>query len=413
MMKKVCRRYVPYLLLAVFFVTTISTNLYLASWLPVVVPPLWANETRATFHKDGRSRTVRRQPTHTKLLETPVPIQRHDGGDIFHVVTTRFMQMQADLVALGDARLKLFETFCLPSMLGQSTKDFIWVIYTDPALDPTMMQRLFTLLSPHKNFYLVLSNENAITTNDFDSLKDMISTGDKELFHSLLSSRSRKLLLQTRIDADDGLGQHALSEIQDMARKHTFVDSDSWQVICVNLHFEWRSDNLGPNNKNNNTVVKNKITFGRLRVVQEHICVTPGYTLVKQRNETEFQLPLAAPPRVGHHEIVRVWPECSQNNTTSFTYTTTSNKSISNTTMTNCWTKLSHYPTAIRSRTITSAGMSRIDAPEEAKYDNHTEEFWKYVKRDFGTSPEQAIEISYYLRDHFTGIVMDNLRGQW
>jgi hypothetical protein len=46
-------------------------------------------------------------------------VVNHDGGGILHIVMTRFMQQQSKLHVLGKARLKLFETFCLPSMNSQ------------------------------------------------------------------------------------------------------------------------------------------------------------------------------------------------------------------------------------------------------------------------------------------------------
>mmetsp|Transcript_35622 Transcript_35622/g.82785 ORF Transcript_35622/g.82785 Transcript_35622/m.82785 type:complete len:139 (-) Transcript_35622:1051-1467(-) len=43
-----------------------------------------------------------------------------------HVVSTRFMQYQASLTHLAAARLALFRTICLPSMVQQKSQNFLW-----------------------------------------------------------------------------------------------------------------------------------------------------------------------------------------------------------------------------------------------------------------------------------------------
>ena len=54
-------------------------------------------------------------------------------GNILHVVTTQFQQLQPNLLELGRARLRLFETFCLPTMIRQNATDvdFSWFVMTD------------------------------------------------------------------------------------------------------------------------------------------------------------------------------------------------------------------------------------------------------------------------------------------
>jgi len=79
---------------------------------------------------------------------------------LVHIVNTRFMQEQGHLKALGRARLYLFQTFCLPSMVQQSTQQFLWIIKTDPQLDPTLLRELIATVEPYPNIYLVASNKN-------------------------------------------------------------------------------------------------------------------------------------------------------------------------------------------------------------------------------------------------------------
>ena len=394
------------LVLSVITSFTFVTNLYIATYLPGAIPPEWTDTNNHDIAPPKAELMVKVNPNNTTThMVTQRPIPTHEGGDLIHIVTTRFMQFQSHLHALGEARLRLFETFCLPSMMGQSIDDYMWFVLTDPSLHPSLLQRLLSLLSARPNFYLVFSQNNTFAFKDLDYLSSKILTGDPQLLRSAILSQRRKLYLQTRVDADDALSRQAIAEIQDKARSIQVADPSIWQIVCVNIHFEWRNDDLSFLSASTNTPSASgdrfnngtAVSAGRLRVVQEKICVTPGFTQVAHRKE--FSLPLPVPPRIGHHEVVKKWPECDPH---AFKHAS------------NCWSKLSKYPTALRSRTITSAGMSRIDTvPKESFYDNNTEVMWKYVERDFGISPKHALQTSQYLQDHFFGIVQDNLRGQW
>jgi hypothetical protein len=377
---------------------TFSSNLYLTSWLPVITPPFWTVRSPSLDFWQPHKQHYQQQ----KHLRPGVTMFQPEGvDDLVHIVTTRFMQHQPNLLALGEARLKLFETFCLPSMLGQSIDNFFWIVLTDPELPRQLMERLITLLSPHPNVYLVLCNNSTLS----EALSHTILTGDLDRLHSVLLSNSRQTsYLQTRVDADDALSRQTMAQIQDVARGLP-KDTSGWQVICVKLHFEWRNDELTvPPTTKNQTV----LSAGKIRLVQENICVTPGFTYVIHRNHmvtdtatnsNSFQHQIPILPRIFHHLVVREWPECqvSPGNAT-----------------TDCWKKLpKYYPAALRSRTITSAGMSRISDVANAGYDNYTNDLWPYALRDYGISQQHVIETSQYLMDHFTEIVTDNLRGQW
>jgi hypothetical protein len=311
----------------------------------------------------------------------------NDYGDLLHVVTTRFMQLQPNLLALGEARLLLFETFCLPSMKLQATNDFVWTVLTDPDLDRNLLDRLVALLSPYPHFYVILSNDKEFS---FSTQERAIITGDVSKLYAVLNSQNRRLLLLTRLDADDGLHRHTLEKIQGVARALPNDYGAGWQIVCAGLHYEWRNDDI---------TSFNVTTAGRLRLIQEAICVTPGYTLIKHRNATSINFPTL--PRIGHHLVNREWPECLQNAT-------------GNNATTDCWTKLrKRYPAALRGRTITSAGMSRIETkPSDSMWDNQTDFLWGPVQRSYGILPEQALETSLRLQQNLIHIVEDNLRGQ-
>ena len=54
-----------------------------------------------------------------------------------------------------DRRFTLFESLCLPGMLGQTTKNFIWVLVIDPGLPKDRKARLRDLTKPHPDVVIV------------------------------------------------------------------------------------------------------------------------------------------------------------------------------------------------------------------------------------------------------------------
>lgn len=341
---------------------------------------------------------------HAQYQDITSTSRMDESSQILQIVTTRFMQNQAQFLGLGHARYRLFETFCFPSMQHQWTSNFIWIILTDPDLDPGLLEPLRNLLMPYPNFYLVSYNDQLTSHDDYETMatEGRFLTGDIEALLNILDDRNRKIVLETRLDADDALDSRALLDIQQTAMGMSSDYPDGWQVICNNLHYEWRNPQILALNR---TVED----AGRLRVVKEQICVTPGYTLVKHRVNHSVSIP--DQPRVQHHLVTREWPQCGYNATSTFGG---QNETITNA-LTNCWTKLDMYPSALRCRTITSAGMSRIETSSDvfSLYDNQTEIFWGFVSQHYGISRQASYDTSLYLQQNLQSIVYDNLMGQW
>eukprot|EP00934_Nitzschia_sp_Nitz4_P001109 Nitzschia sp. Nitz4//scaffold7_size249615//118673//119827//NITZ4_001175-RA/size249615-processed-gene-0.195-mRNA-1//-1//CDS//3329558436//1109//frame0 len=356
-----------------------GTNLLLALSLPGAVAPHWS--TMQMKHKFHRSLVAPK--ANTSVWET-------QDRDMLHIVTSRFMQLQPDLVWLGRARMQLFETFCLPTMQVQDVQDFIWFIMVDPELDKELLDRMTELLSPHPNFYVVLMNNRLVSpefiANNSNDLN--FATGDVDLLRLTMLDTNRPILLETRLDADDGLNKVTLRRLREAARKLP-DDHNGWQVVCNDIHFEWRNDNIVDGNSTIDT-------SGQLRLVTENICITAGYTLVRRRPRGSIEFP--SWPHIGHHIMHRDWPKCMGKRNAS----------------TNCWVRLPKYPAAIRSRTPTSAGMSRVQATDkDSIYDNCTDQLWKYVERDFSIYQDGALATSQFLKTNLKDIVEDNIRGQW
>jgi Putative rhamnosyl transferase len=388
---------------------SIGTNMLLASRLP----PLLAT---GLFQRRSREQLVMSIVT---ASDRNIPLLENDHDGMLHIVTTRFMQEQPNLVELGKARLALFETFCLPTMIGQEADNFLWFVMIDPNLDSRLLQRLQVLLSPYPNFFLIASNAKLLSPLNLTVGSPMhdhlILTGDTKMLYTKMFDLHRPLLVETRLDADDGLHKRALLDIQNIAFQLP-VDSRGWQIVCARIHFEWRNYAIGAKEIGNITHnLMDQMTSGRLRVVKEGLCVTPGYTLVKHREAENIEFPPW--PKIGHHLITRDWPECSSIGGGAIPANSAITKDsggVDDSITYNCWKKIGQYPAALRSRTITSAGMSRIESnPMGTIYENQTEMFWGFVKRDFGIRPEQALSTSQYLQNHFVEIASENLKGQW
>lgn len=72
------------------------------------------------------------------------------------------MQQQPKLIALGLARLQLFENFFLRSLEEQISTNFLCVIRTDPDLDDLVRQPLLAILEKSNlpQYLLIASNDN-------------------------------------------------------------------------------------------------------------------------------------------------------------------------------------------------------------------------------------------------------------
>lgn len=140
--------------------------------------------------------------------------QEWPESSFIHIVNTRFMQEQGKLATLGMARYHQFATFCLPTMLQQTSQDFFWIIKTDPALDPKILNLMISAVQPHTNIYLVGSNNNFLInkkngswrdgSEGWDLIKSKIFTGNITKLHQAIALRNKRTILETRLDADDG-----------------------------------------------------------------------------------------------------------------------------------------------------------------------------------------------------------------
>lgn len=134
-----------------------------------------------------------------------------------HFLITRFNYGWLDNVAKSrtgtavntpqwlEERVRLFETFCLPSVLGQTCQDFTWVLQFDP-------QTPVEILDRYK------------TTSNVEIIQEPIA----DYFAQV--KREKPFLLTSRLDNDDALHQSYIEAVQScFAEKTQLLDSRGLQ----------------------------------------------------------------------------------------------------------------------------------------------------------------------------------------
>ncbi|KAL3943719.1 MAG: hypothetical protein SGBAC_002226, partial [Bacillariaceae sp.] len=343
---------------------------------------------------------------------------------LVHIIHTRFMQYQPDLKMLGMARLKLFESFCLPTMTNQRSQDYLWIIRADPDLDADVKDGLLLLLKNIQNVVVVGSNEIRKGAVDMgfrsiDAISDITEEslfyGNLELVQAYYEAAKTKTLLETNLDADDGLATNFVKRSQEVIMQLFKVNDEkqrrkqrrqqsSWLTLCAGRHAEWQF--YVPWDLQDQ--------HGSLKHGSVHVCITAGLTWASQYK---------AAPRYteSHHLIKKETPACKDefeqgDDPMSPTYLAHGLHEDMG-----CWLQiptLEHTElTAIRARTPTSTGMSRVTtaASKWTVEDKTTNDFlWGKVAvgGNFRIRNKQVIETHQYLDDNLPAIVEENLKGQ-
>lgn len=312
------------------------------------------------------------------------------------VIQTRFMQFQPNLLALGEARLKIFATFCLPSILAQSSKKFLWLIRADPDLDPALKDPLIAMIQQYPNILLVGSNENPEGFRHHASVVDITPTnvwsGSYELLRRFHNEAQSRMLIETRLDADDGLHFAFVEYTQLVATEELSSADHEWVIYCASAHLEWH----------HTSPFKRKLKgsdIGFMVGVTEMGCITPGLSFVYGTNVTRSDMPIGA-----HSFLHRRAPLCDDKRKSKCIRHTKELK-----------------PAAIRARTPTSAGMKNVVIGSQDQSfafrttetdANVQEEMWIGVGVSFGVKRESVKDLRQSLTQHLPEIVADNLRGQ-
>ena len=370
------------------------------------------------------------------------------------------MQHQPDLLELGQARLQLLKTLCLPTLQQQTSQNFLWIIRADPQLAEPLKKELLSLIdtatqsNPYFRVVVMATNENPVGfRKPLTETPDQIWTHNYYLLQHYQQAAQTRAVLETRLDADDGL-HIAFVEVMQQEAREQLVDSESmmssnshskaksqggskqedsqkqhtkqsknWLMWCSGTHVEWQYgapwEFLAGENSN---VTKKQLqdaedsmdsTLGSLMPGLTKGCITPGLTTGYGKYVNFDDVPNAQ-----HHMLHRKVRPCHD--------PTEQQHEHNNKRCLIFWKEV--IPAAIRGRTPTSAGMQFVlgkhmsslspqarqalgaDEPELLREKQSM--MWESVERRFDISKDSVRQMRNFLTDHMHGIVQDNYEGQ-
>jgi hypothetical protein len=307
-----------------------------------------------------------------------------------HTVVTRFMQNQANLTHLARARIELFKKVCLPTMKGQATQQFLWIILTDPNLDKAIINEMVDLLKDHPNFYLVGCNRNSAKRDVLNEIgMDEIYAGNRTLYLTAKAARKHVPVVQTTLDADDGLHMDFLRDMQSRATQSLARDKLKWLIFCSTSAMEWR---MYPST-----------TYGSLANLDNGRCITPGLTVA--RSVGVHEIPRSC---VGHHgkliaavKRLETSESCGYDKPSEYLVILDAKRSSGGFHM-------------IRARTPTSNGMKNVVVSDEQLSSEASETMARLqiLQDDFHIPRDGWKGLNKYLEEHVFDIAKDNLKGQ-
>uniref|UniRef100_A0A7S4QDQ1 Uncharacterized protein n=1 Tax=Ditylum brightwellii TaxID=49249 RepID=A0A7S4QDQ1_9STRA len=345
---------------------------------------------------------------------------------VTHILHTRFMQFQSHLPHLSTSRYLLFKTVCFSTVSAQTTSNFLWIIRTDPNLDDVVKQQMVDLLKPYPNFYLVGSNQNfmaeessggwrgGIIGHDLLELEaqGLIYTGDMSLLHHAVKNELNRIVLETRLDADDGFHQSYMEYIQSRALELFLPSSSSssnglsekeegeeqltttpqrkWMYWCVQTNFEWH---LSSHNDKSHQHQHHHHP-GTIRIdTHSKYCVTPGLT-IGYAPYTNIENVPSYSHDVLIKELLKQNHNCGSSGVSASKYSGG-----------DCYELVSQI-FALRSRSATSAGMMDVDEKGTST------EYWSKITTYFSIRKSSFQEANDFMSQHVVQIAQDNMKGQ-
>jgi len=343
-------------------------------------------------------RNACRLPASTLLLSSTVTIASNrpqilDDGALMHMIKTRIMQHQSHLHHLARARLELFKTFCLPSMIHQTTTSFAWIISVDPALEGDILSEMVQLLQPYPHFYLSLTTDNLKPGSGRHGIGEDILTGDTHVLRINLNNMENLAVLETQLDADDALHIQYIEKLQQSANSYFFQQRNGpdWMYWCIHQDVEWHWIFRASSDAADGFLRPSR------SFVKKQKCYTPGMTLgVKNGNARADVLD------VPHSALVSEL-KTSQKTCGSI------HKGM------DCihFIDTLEFP-ALRTRTPTSASMVGVSVQADSFVtdDDINEQLRDKVSLSFATKREEVRCVHQYFSDHMAEILQDAVQGQ-
>lgn len=122
-----------------------------------------------------------------------------------------------------EYRIQLFETYCLPSIIHQTCKDFVWHVYFDTNSPKLLLEKISHWQSICENFVPLYSE-------DYDACLGY------EMSEHIMTKLPEEcnFIITTRIDNDDAFHKDAIQSIQErfIPQDNTIIDIE--QGYCYN-----------------------------------------------------------------------------------------------------------------------------------------------------------------------------------
>lgn len=323
---------------------------------------------------------------------------------IVHVLHSRFMQLQPDLIELGQARVELFKTFTLKSYHEQSTQEFLWLIFTDPKLSPKILDEMKALLDYDKNVLILGMNTEF---RDFRDVKWMekiekVHHGDIQMLFDYHLVAQNHVFMETRIDMDDSFYHDFMRQVQGVVAQSLvktashykydlskYASTPEFRVLCPEYHMEW-----GYFNPWDSSSTKGHL-YGKH---DEEFCISAGLTHAYQVGTGPLEIH-------AHHQLSKRYPQCPN---------------LPEDKQTNCLDRVPDAGfkyTVIRSRTPTSAGMlgviPKANVVNSKDWKDSQDEAWNSIPyKNFVITPQSLWRLREKLHGNMEAILTDALNGQ-
>jgi hypothetical protein len=427
--------------------------------------------------------------TRIPVADVDISVPNEHDWPLIHIVHTRFMQEQGALETLGMARFHLFMTFCFPTMIAQSTQKYFWIIKTDPRFTTTtVFSLLLDAVKKHPNIYIVASNCNYSFgaggniwcwgggsswrdgAEPRDILRSNVYSGNMHKLQQAMALRDDRIVLETRLDADDGLHQYYLQYMQyvalarfrglpiklkstnkkqqkdgddgageeeggekdrsededdhDNGEEQEFVDDKDkdigeqqsskppqWLYWCARRHLEWHS---ALDNHADTSLHEAKRTYDQLLglltpIQHEKLCITPGIT-VGYNVGTD-------PRTVPRHEHDKLFLKVNGSEACYYDFDNIEPSNVHEKKKTSQGTCLELVDDflfcALRSRTWTSAGMQRVPLDPSSVVEKKVEkQLWQLLEERFNMNQTRVRLTQDYLIHNRKLIAQENILGQ-
>lgn len=327
--------------------------------------------------------------------------------NVVHVVQTRFMQHQPNLLHLGRARLALFETFCLPTIVNQTTQQFLWIIRADENLRQELRESLINTVRGYKNIVVVGSSVAPDGTmfrhnGTSDITNHSLWYGNMDVVQEYHRASQTRIVVETGLDADDGIALDLLERLQRLVAVRK--GSTWWRIYCLTNHTEWLYFN-----PYKNYPVKDAGHLRKISVQSVQVCITPGLTRASAANAARARVSTKSRPisQLGNHyferhDQVRKLKQCSKQYRTA------------------CWSYLPsasiNERLAIRSRTPTSAGMKGVSITYRNEIDEEdlpwVMAFWNDTMKTFSLDENKIRRLRREMQSTLPNILDDAIEGQ-